>query len=139
MFVTLIGCRKDSDQLSICKLLYSVHYTLMCSDYIFKVILLTKAFYPIRTEFDNVSGLIRITNMVGLNAFVFVRVGRVTPENVDHQQVLLTLDFVYHFQRALEFVDVTHLVQRGPDAPVQAEYPVVDDCSHRQLFKHSIH
>jgi len=45
---------------------------------------------------------------------------------------------MHNFERSLQLLYVVQFVECGPDAAVQAEYLVVNECSHGQVLEDSV-
>jgi len=135
MFIAVVSSAEYRNQLSIRKLLYAIHDTLMRTDNLFHVVLLAETLHTVRTELDDVPSLVGVTHVVGLNAHVLVSVSRVTPEDIHHQEVFLALHFMHDFQGTFQFVQISHFIQCSPNAPVQTEDAIVNECSHWQIVE----
>lgn len=138
MLATLVGGRKDSDQLPIRKLLYPVHHTLVRAYDLVDVVVLAERVDAVRPKFNDVPTLVGVTDVVGQNALFFVIVSGVTPQNIHHQQVFLELHLVDDFEWTLQLLDVCHFIEGCAYAAVQTQDPVVDQRSHRQLLEHAV-
>jgi len=95
VFSAVVGRAKDSNQLAICELLDAVHDALVRSNDLVQVGLAAETGYAVGPELDDVAALVRVAHAVGVDALLFVRVSGVAPEDVHHQQVLLSLDLVH--------------------------------------------
>jgi len=72
--IALVSGRKYCDHLAIGEVLDAIHHAFVGAYYLLDVILLAERFDSVRAEFDNIARLVWISDIVGLYAFLFIRV-----------------------------------------------------------------
>jgi len=125
----VVGGRKNCDELTAGESLEAVHDALVCAEYILQVVVLKELPDPIRTKLDNVSGAVRVSNEVRLNAQFLVAVGRVRPQDVHDELLLGSGDLVHHFKRPLDGLDLVKSDKRLSNTSMQADESFFDHSS----------
>ena len=88
MTTTVISSREDCEKTPTSESLESIHDTLVCPQYETNLIIFKEGLHSIWAEFNNISCTVRVSYEVRLDSKFTVRIGRVTPEDVDNKLLL---------------------------------------------------
>lgn len=101
----------------------------------FDLVVLEEELDTVWPELDNVSGSVGVPNKVGLDSHLLVRIGGVTPQDVDNQLLLKCADLVDNFQGPRNGVNLIQADQGAANSAMQAHDAVVDHGSQRKPVK----
>ena len=128
----VVSGREHREQLSASESLEPVHDALVRSEDELGFIVIKELLHSVRAELDDVARAVGVADEVRLDAQFLVIVCRVRPQNVHHQLLLRSADFVDHFQRSLDGVDLLQRHQSAANAAVQTDDLVFNQRCERQ-------
>ena len=94
MSSAVVSGRENGEKLSSCESFKTIHDALMSSQNVFGFVCLQEVSHSIRSEFDNISRSIWISNEVWLDSKILVTVGWIRPKDINNQLLLCCRDFV---------------------------------------------
>ena len=110
----------------------------MGSDYHVETVFLEETFDSIGSEFNDVAGLGRISQVVGINSEIVVGVSRIRPQYVKNYLGLFILNFVHNFQRPFDVLDILKGIERGSDSSMKTENLILNKSGKGQPVEKSI-
>lgn len=138
MSTAVIGSRENCEQATTCKSLETIHNTFVCSQDEAHFIIFKESLYSIWTEFDNVSCSIWISNKVRLDTKLTIRVGRVTPEDINNELLFNRRDLVYNFKRSSNLFYLFKTNKSTSNTTVKANNSFLDNSSEWEPVKELI-
>lgn len=115
---TVVRCRENGEKLPARETFEAVHDTLVRTQNVLRFVCLEEVLDPIWSKFDNISGSIWISNKVGLDTQILIRISRVRPKDVNHKLLFTSGNLMNDLQRPLNLLNLVQIQKGTADASV---------------------
>lgn len=111
----------------------------MCSYYFHELVLGQKSLDHIWTKLNYVPSAMRVSDQILVYSYLSIILSGIWPQNINHEFLNGCLHLMNYLQRSLYLIDLIQSLKWGPNASVNADNLIINNCDQGHVLEHSIY